>query len=59
MPRSRIASRARRGQRVELVVDRKFGVDDLLAASRAREQVGQPVIVLRADHQIDARRRGG
>ena len=44
---------ARRRKRVELVVDGKFGVDDLLARLRAREQAGQAVIVLRADHQID------
>ena len=53
MPRLAIASRARRGERVELVLDRKFGVDDPLAGLRARDQIGQAVIVLRADHQID------
>ena len=43
----------RRGEHVEFVLDREFGVDDLLAVLHARHEVGQPVIVLRADHQVD------
>ena len=35
-----IAARLGAAQRVELVLDRKFGVDDLLAALGAREQLG-------------------
>ena len=45
--------RSRRGERIELVVRRKFGIDDLLTRLHAREQAGQPVIILRADHQIN------
>ena len=41
-------------QRVELVLQRKFGIDDLLAALRARDQAGQAVKILRADDQVDA-----
>jgi hypothetical protein len=42
-----------RRQPFELVIDRKLGVDHLFAALGARDQFGQAVIVLRADHQID------
>ena len=41
---------------IELVLDRKFGLDDRVARVRAREQVGQAVIALRPDHEIDRRR---
>ena len=41
---------------VELVLDRKLGVDDLAVARGAREQVRQAVIGLRPDHEIDGRR---
>ena len=44
---------ARRGERVELVLRRKFGIDDPLAGLHARNQFGQPVIILRADHHVD------
>ena len=44
---------ARRGKEIELVLDRKLGLD---RAVLAREQIGQPVIALRADDQIDYRR---
>ena len=37
---------------VELVLERKFGVDDA-ARSRRREEVGQAMIVLRPDDEID------
>ena len=56
MPRCANGVALRRRQRVELVLDRKFGVDDALAVARAREQLGQAVIVLRADDEIDRRR---
>src|SRR5476651_1412337 len=40
---------------VEFVFDGKFGVDDSSACS-AGEQIGQPVVALRADHDVDGRR---
>ena len=43
---------ARRGEMVELVLDRKFGVDHL-AVLGARQHLRQPVIALRPDHEID------
>src|SRR6185503_11296433 len=47
---------ARRFQDVELVLDRKLGVDDGLAARDTREQFGQAVVALRPDHEVDRRR---
>ncbi len=41
---------------VEFVVDRKFGVDRFAVARGARQQIGQAVIALRTEHQIDRRR---
>ena len=46
---------ARRGEMIEFVVERKLGVDRLAVARCARKQIGQTVIVLRADHEIDGR----
>ena len=42
-----------RRQMLELVLDRVVGLDDLLAAAGAAHHIGQPVIGLRADHQVD------
>ncbi len=42
-----------RRQRIKLVLDGKFGVDDFLTALRAGNHLRQPVIILRADYQID------
>jgi len=42
-------------QFLELVLGGKIGVDDLLAARRPRHHVGQAVIGLRPDHEIDHR----
>src|SRR3546814_15345055 len=42
--------------RTELAFERHVEVDRLLAALGARDQVGKPVIGLRADDDIDARR---
>ena len=51
---------ARRGQEAEFVLDRKLGLDDPLCCPLswrvAREQLGQAVIALRPDHEIDHRR---
>ena len=47
---------ARRFKNVELVLDRKFGVDHRFAVRHARQQVGQAMVALRADHEIDRRR---
>ena len=45
------------GQAVELALDREVGVELRLAAARAPvEQLGQPVIALRPDHDIDVGR---
>ena len=43
-------------QMLELVLDGVVGLDDLLAAAHPRQHVGQPVIGLRADDQVDGRR---
>ncbi|MPL97135.1 hypothetical protein SDC9_43323 [bioreactor metagenome] len=43
------------GQLVELVLDREFGVDGALAAGGGGDHLGQAVIVLRTDDQIDER----
>ncbi len=43
----------RRSQMIELVVDRKLGVDRAAVARGARQQIRQAVIALRADHEID------
>ena len=40
----------------ELVLDRKFGLQRAAVALRARQQLRQMVIALRADHDIDHRR---
>ena len=45
-----------RRQMLELVLDRVVGLDDLRAAAGAAHDVGQPVVGLRADHQVDDRR---
>ena len=55
MPRARVAW-ARRPQAVELVLDRKLGVDHGDAATDPPQELRQVLIVLRADRQID---RGG
>src|SRR5262249_57746570 len=44
---------ARRPQDVELVLDRKFGVDDRALTLGAGEQTGQAMVALRADDEID------
>src|SRR5262249_59511731 len=44
---------ARKRQHVELVLDRKFGVDNGALALDALEQARQSVIALRPDHEID------
>ena len=41
---------------LELVVDWKFGIDHFAVARRARQQVGQAMVILRADDEIDGRR---
>ena len=46
---------ARRREMIELVLDRKLGVDHL-AVLGARQHLGQAVIALRPDHEIDGRR---
>ncbi len=56
MPRARVAAAARRRQLIELVLERKFGVDHGFAARDSREQIGQPMVALRSDHEIDRRR---
>ncbi len=53
MPRSVNRLAGGRGERVEFVLEREFGIDDLFSRLHARDHVGQAVIVLRADHQID------
>ena len=55
-PRLRIAVAVRRGEMIEFVVDRKLGIDRLAVARGARQQVGQAVIALRPDDEIDRRR---
>ena len=40
---------ARRGKEIELVLNRKLGLDRTLAA---RQEIGQPVIALRADDEV-------
>ena len=56
-PRPRISPAVGCGQVVELVLGREFGVDDRRPfARRAREQLGQAMIALRADHHVDRRR---
>ncbi len=55
-PRARIAATARRGELIELVVERKFGIDRLVAALGARQQLRQAMIALRPEHEIDRRR---
>ena len=45
--------RARCGEVIELVVNRKIGVDRGAVPLGARQQVGQAMITLRAEHQID------
>ena len=52
-PRAADRGAARRREMVELVLDRKFGVDRL-AVLGARQHLRQPVIALRPDHEIDA-----
>ena len=47
---------ARRGEMIELVVDRKLGIDGLAVALGARQELRQAMIVLRSDHEIDRRR---
>ena len=42
-----------RGQNVELVLNRKFRVDDFFAALRALDHIRQAMIILRADNQVD------
>src|SRR5262249_5356498 len=46
----------RRPQDVELILDRKFGVDDRALTFGTGEQTGQAMIALRADDEIDRRR---
>ncbi len=41
---------------IELVLEGELGVDHLGAAFGARQQVGQAMIVLRAEHEVDDRR---
>ena len=56
-PRARVASRLGALQDVELVLGRKFGVDRALALRATRaSSVGQAVIALRPDHEVDRRR---
>ena len=43
----------RRCQHIELVFDRKLGVDDLFTALGACQQFGQAMIGLRADDEVD------
>ena len=51
---------ARRARCVELVLDRKLGVDARSPLRSARaQQRRQPVIALRSDHEIDRAARGG
>ena len=47
---------ARCGEMIELVLDRKFSVDDRLSAAGPREQRRQPVDALRADDEVDRAR---
>src|SRR5262249_18581749 len=47
---------ARRPQDIELVLDRKFRVDDRALALGAGEQTGQAMVALRAHDEIDHRR---
>jgi hypothetical protein len=47
---------ARRGKVIELVLDRKLGIDHFLTALHARQQVRQAMIILRAEDQIDGGR---
>ena len=54
-PRAARRRKARRRQRVELVLDRELGIDDLAGARSAREQGRQAVIVLRSDDEVDGR----
>ena len=56
MPRARIASGFGGGQKAELVLDRKFGLQRAAVALGARQQLRQMMIALRADHDIDHRR---
>ena len=57
-PRAATVRAARRRQMLELVLEREVGLDDLGAGLRraAAPASRQPVIGLRADHQIDRRR---
>ena len=41
-------------QNIELVLDRKFSVDDFLSTLRADDHLRQAVIILRTDHQVDS-----
>ena len=47
---------ARRRQMIELVVDRKLGIDRVALALGARDQAGQMMIVLRTDDDVDCGR---
>ncbi len=56
MPRERVDLARCAGQRRKAIFGRKLDIDDLLAAFGARQHRRQAVIILRADHDIDARR---
>ena len=56
MPRARIAAGFGGGQESELVLNREFGFDRAAVALRARQQLRQMMVALRADHDIDHRR---
>ena len=48
--------RLRRRQKAELVLDREFGLQRAAVALRARQQLRQMMIALRADHDVHGRR---
>ena len=50
-----MASGLRRRQMDELVLGRKFGVDDAGPKARLAQELGQAMIALRADDDIDRR----
>jgi hypothetical protein len=55
-PRARMAFSGAFGSGVELVFGGKLGLDDALAVARPRQRLGQAVIGLRPDDDIDDRR---
>jgi len=46
----------RRLEHIELVLGRKLGVDHRFATRRAGDEIGEPMVALRSDHEIDMRR---